>query len=120
MGAEARPLGEEALQIYRSLDARRDSIRTQLRFRATGLRTGAQTKGGAERVRPKIGWESLTQAEVAVAVQVAQGLSNLEIARRLFISRRTVQTHVSHALNKLGMFSRVEIAVEACRRGAAT
>ena len=46
---------------------------------------------------------------------VAQGLSNPEIARRLFISSRTVQTHVSHALEKLGLSSRVELAVETAR-----
>jgi DNA-binding CsgD family transcriptional regulator len=57
------------------------------------------------------GWENLTKAEVKMSDMVAKGLSNPEIARRLFISRRTVQTHVSHALEKLGLSSRVELAV---------
>ena len=48
-------------------------------------------------------------------MKVAQGLSNPEIARRLFISPRTVQSHVSHVLVKLGLASRVELAVEAAR-----
>ncbi len=41
---------------------------------------------------------------------VAQGLNNLAIARRLFLSRTTVATHVVHILNKLGFSSRVQIA----------
>jgi DNA-binding CsgD family transcriptional regulator len=43
-------------------------------------------------------------------------LTNPEIADRLFISRRTVQTHVSHALAKVGVASRRELAAEAARR----
>ena len=61
------------------------------------------------------GWESLTKAEAKVAELVAEGLSNPDIARRLFISRRTVQSHVSHALEKLGLSSRVELAVKRAR-----
>ncbi|MFE0379807.1 response regulator transcription factor [Streptomyces inhibens] len=39
-----------------------------------------------------------------------------EIAARMYISRRTVSTHASHILNKLGMTSRVELAAEVIRR----
>ena len=109
--AEARRLAEDAQEIYRSLEARRDLARAQSRFRAVGLRSGPR----GERPRPRRGWESLTHAELAVTGWVAQGLSNPEIARRLFISSRTVQTHVSHALEKLGLSSRVELAVETAR-----
>ena len=108
---EARPLAEEALQIYRGLDARRDTNRASARFRSVGLRSGSR----GERARPKSGWLSLTEAEMAVAMHIYEGLSNPEIARRLFISRRTVQSHVSHALKKLGLSSRVELAVETAR-----
>jgi DNA-binding CsgD family transcriptional regulator len=55
----------------------------------------------------------LTQTERRVARLVSEGLRNPEIAVRLGISRRTVQTHVSHALEKLQLGSRVELAVRA-------
>jgi predicted ATPase/DNA-binding CsgD family transcriptional regulator len=52
----------------------------------------------------------LAKREVEVAVLVAKGLSNKQIAARLFISERTVATHVGHILNKLGFNSRAQIA----------
>lgn len=52
----------------------------------------------------------LSKREVEVATLIAQGLANREIAARLFISERTVTTHVGNILNKLGFDSRVQIA----------
>jgi len=52
----------------------------------------------------------LTEAEERVAAQVADGLSNKEIAARLNLSVRTVESHVSHILAKKGWSNRVEIA----------
>jgi DNA-binding NarL/FixJ family response regulator len=52
----------------------------------------------------------LSKREAEVARLIAQGLSNREIAARLFISERTVTTHVGNTLNKLGFDSRVQIA----------
>jgi DNA-binding NarL/FixJ family response regulator len=52
----------------------------------------------------------LSKREVEIAELVAQGLSNKEIATRVFLSERTIETHVSNILNKLGVNSRVEIS----------
>ena len=52
----------------------------------------------------------LSKRELEVARLVAAGLSNKEIGSRLFLSERTVETHVSRILNRLGINSRVEIA----------
>jgi DNA-binding CsgD family transcriptional regulator/sugar lactone lactonase YvrE len=53
---------------------------------------------------------SLTRREREVAILVAQGLTNREIATRLFISERTAESHVEQIRGKLGFHSRVEIA----------
>jgi DNA-binding NarL/FixJ family response regulator len=47
---------------------------------------------------------------------VVEGLSNPKIGERLFISRRTVQTHLAHVFTKLGISSRTQLADEATRR----
>lgn len=66
--------------------------------------------------RPVTGWESLTRAEHAVAALVGEGLPNAEIAERLYISRRTVETHVSRLYQKLQLKGRVTLAMEAAAR----
>ena len=67
-----------------------------------------------------IGGDELTGRELDVARLVARGLSNGAIADELYISRKTVSTHVSHILAKLGMSSRTEVAAWAIREGVAT
>ncbi len=72
----------------------------------------------AFRGRPATGWDALTPTEVKVAYLVADGQSNPGVAAALFLSRNTVQTHVSHILAKLGARSRAEIIREAVRHPA--
>jgi DNA-binding CsgD family transcriptional regulator len=74
-------------------------------------------RGRGERKRPTSGWASLTPTERDVARLVAEGLANNDIAARLFISRRTVQTHLTHVYAKLGINSRVQLAQEVAGRG---
>ena len=61
----------------------------------------------------------LTPSEVRVVDLVVKGLSNTQIGAELFLSPRTVETHVSHVLAKLGPRSRVDIVREAGRRVSA-
>jgi DNA-binding CsgD family transcriptional regulator len=105
-----------AVEIYTSLGAATDVARLQARFRAYGIRRGPQSKHRQARS----GWDSLTPTEVKVAKLVEEGLSNPEIAAKLLLSRRTVATHVSHILRKLGVNSRIDIAREAALRAAAS
>jgi DNA-binding CsgD family transcriptional regulator len=72
-------------------------------------------RGRGERKRPTAGWESLTPAERNVARLVGDGLDNAEIAGRLFVSARTVQSHLTRIYTKLGVTSRVRLANEAAR-----
>ncbi len=73
-------------------------------------------RGRGPRDRPAAGWDSLSPRELDVARLVAQGLTNPEIGERLFLSKRTVQTHLSHIFAKVGVSSRAELASEATRR----
>jgi len=107
-----------AIDGYAQLGAAWDVLRADSRLRQLGIRRGSR----GPRRRPPTGWAALTPTEVKVAELVAAGRSNPDIAVELFLSRRTVQTHVSHILAKLGAHSRVDIVREVSRRqrGAAT
>jgi NarL family two-component system response regulator LiaR len=61
--------------------------------------------------------DSLTERELDVARLVAQGRSNREIAAELVISEKTVKTHISHILDKLGLDDRTQLAIHAIRQG---
>ncbi len=112
--AAARVHFTDAYALYAKLGAEWDLARTQARFRSYGIRRGPRVRHRQARR----GWESLTPSETRVAAMVAQGMSNPQIAAQLFLSRRTVQTHVSHILAKLELQSRIDIAREASQREA--
>jgi DNA-binding CsgD family transcriptional regulator len=113
---QARASFINAVEIYTSLGAATDVNRLQARFRAHGIRRGPHAKHRQARS----GWDSLTPTETKVAALVVEGLSNPEIATKLLLSRRTVATHVSHILRKLGVNSRIDIAREAAMRAASS
>ena len=73
-------------------------------------------RGRGERKRPSSGWGSLTPAELDVVRLVSEGLGNKDIATRLFVSPRTVQSHLTRVYTKLGLSSRVQLAQESARR----
>ena len=62
------------------------------------------------RQRPEHGWDSLTPTEREVVRLVTEGLSNPDIAARLFISRATVKTHLTHIFTKLDVINRARLA----------
>jgi predicted ATPase/DNA-binding CsgD family transcriptional regulator len=68
-----------------------------------------------ERKRPKHGWASLTPTELQIVACIAEGLTNPQIAQRLFISRSTVKTHLEHVFTKLHSRHRSELAAAAAR-----
>ena len=109
---DARALAAEALEVASGCGADGVAVRISGRLRAAGVRLGST----APRSRPTSGWESLTPTEQLVVEQVAAGRTGPEIAQRLNISPRTVQTHVSHVLTKLGLSHRVELAAAAATR----
>jgi ATP/maltotriose-dependent transcriptional regulator MalT len=105
----AEPL-DDALQVFEQLGAAADAARVVAALNSVGSRR--RTRAAP---RPAYGWESLTKSERAVIDLVARGLTNRQIALQLSVSRRTVETHLSHVFGKLGIASRVELATAATR-----
>ncbi|MFE6736401.1 ATP-binding protein [Microbacterium sp. NPDC057650] len=108
---DRRRLAEAALRGYADVGADHEVARAKAAFRHLDIPVISQP-----RTRPAFGWEALTRTEERVAAQVATGATNPEIARRLNVSRRTVETHVSNILTKLGLRTRTEVAVFVARR----
>jgi non-specific serine/threonine protein kinase len=59
----------------------------------------------------------LTRRELEIAVLVARGMTNKDVAKRLFVAPRTVDSHVEHIRNKLGFHSRAQVAAWAAEQG---
>jgi DNA-binding CsgD family transcriptional regulator/tetratricopeptide (TPR) repeat protein len=110
----ARAALNEAAGLYEGMQARWDIRRAEARLRPHGIRRGARARPGP---RATSGWGALTPTEVRVAALVARGDSTSDIARGMFLSRRTVQTYISHILAKLEARSRVDIVREALLQG---
>lgn len=94
---------EEAVALYDSIEAQRDTARVQRRLRALGV----VKRYGRESARHTTG---LTKAERTISSLVVAGLTNKQIAARLFLSHHTVAFHLRKIFRKLGVGSRVELA----------
>ena len=111
---DARAALNEAVGLYEDMHARWDIRRAEGRLRPYGIRRGTRRSRGP---RATSGWEALTPTEVKIAALVARGDSTSDIAHGMYLSRRTVQTYISHILVKLDARSRVDIVREALSRG---
>ena len=111
---EARAARDEAVGRYEDLQAHWDIRRADSRLRHYGIRRGVR---GPREHRAASGVAALTATEMTIATRLAAGQSTSDIAKGMFLSRRTVQTHISHILGKLGAKGRVEIVREVMRQG---
>ncbi|MFI9543798.1 response regulator transcription factor [Streptomyces sp. NPDC052016] len=102
---EARTCFEQALELYDSCGAHQESGHLRNRLRKPGIRSA-----GAVSRAPEAAWRGLTPAELGVVRLIAHGATNREAAQRLFLSPHTVNTHLRHAFDKLGVRSRVQLA----------
>jgi len=112
--AGARAALTAAVRAYVQLDATWDIGRADRRLRQHGVRRGPRSLHR----RATTGWAALTAAELRIVDLVAKGMANADIAAELFISRLTVQAHVSKILAKLQLRSRLEIIREAAKHAA--
>jgi len=98
--ARAKDVLTVAAQTASEIGARTEQQVAEQRLRALGVRTWRRGPGS----------ELLTERERAVARLIAAGASNPEIAQELFLSRKTVERHVSNLLKKVGVRNRAELA----------
>ena len=101
----------EVLEVFESLGARPAAAEVRRSLRSFGVHAVPRGPRATTRANPA----GLTAREMEVLRLVAEGLRNAEIAERLFLSRRTVDHHVSAILRKLGAATRVEAVTEASR-----
>ncbi|HEX4115696.1 MAG TPA: AAA family ATPase [Solirubrobacteraceae bacterium] len=96
---------ERALRIDVEAGAAWDARRVRARLRARGIRRRVVGSSG----RPDTGWAAMTDSELAVARLVARGLTNRDVAERLFVSPHTVNSHLRQIFAKLQINSRVAL-----------
>jgi DNA-binding CsgD family transcriptional regulator len=104
-----------ALELYAETRASRDEARVRGRLRELGVRRRLVSPR-----RPETGWEGLTESELVVVSLVAEGMTNRQVAKQLYVSPHTVNAHLRHAFSKLDINSRVELARLAIEHGAVT
>jgi DNA-binding CsgD family transcriptional regulator len=109
--AQARRLAKAAFAGYDQLGAQQWHSRLRSELRATGLTLRPRRTPA----RPADGWESLTPSETTVVQLVAEGLTNTQIGERLYVSRRTVESHLGRVYTKLDLVTRAQLVAAATR-----
>jgi DNA-binding CsgD family transcriptional regulator len=109
--SSATELLDEAFARYEELGARGCEAALGREVRELGVRRGTRRA----RTAARHGWESLTETERRVVACLAEGLTNGEIGKRLYISKTTVASHLRSVFRKIGVSSRTELAAEATR-----
>lgn len=101
-GADSRTPLREAARVFDALGLRRFADRARRELRASG-----------ERARRRVpeAWTELSPQELQIAQLASEGLSNREIGERLYLSHRTVSTHLYRLFPKLGITSRTQLRV---------
>lgn len=121
LGLRERPglasMSCESKEVVKAIGAQRfEALLEEGRGLSLSEAADYAARGRGERKRPSMGWQSLTPTEQKVAQLVAEGLSNPKIAERLFVSRRTIQSHLYNIFSKVGVQSRSELAAEFVRQ----
>jgi DNA-binding NarL/FixJ family response regulator len=104
--ADARSYLRGALARFERLGAVDWAARTRNELQATGVRLA----------QPYAGLAQLTPQELQVTLAVARGLSNREVAAQLFLSVRTVEFHLAHVFDKVGVSRRTQLATFVARQ----
>ena len=108
---EARRMAKEAFAAYETLGADRLHARLRADLRDGGL----AMRPRRAQARATHGWASLTASEETIVSLVGEGLTNTEIGQRLYISRRTVESHLGRVYTKLGLTTRGQLVAAAIR-----
>ena len=117
---KARQAYMEAAQTINQLAASLPEGSQRDPFRTSALRRLPSLRPLSERQAAKQAFGGLTEREREIAALIAAGRSNAAIGEALVISERTVETHVTNILGKLGFASRAQIATWATERGMST
>jgi non-specific serine/threonine protein kinase len=122
--------GQPYPAVQAAIDAIMAKAAAELGATTTALREAGRTVGRSDRIAAALGLAAepatphpqqdlpLTKREQEISELIAAGLTNRQIAERLFIAQRTVDTHVAHILAKLGCSNRAQVAAVTSARGA--
>ena len=109
--SDARRLAGQAFLVYDQLGAQQLHGRLRSELRAAGL----VMRPRRSPPRPSHGWDSLTASESTVVDLAGRGLTNTQIAERLYISRRTVESHLGRVYAKLRLSTRAQLVAATAR-----